>query len=209
MYTQSPVVLQITTPRHENIAVAKMSSMDIDVDVPSFLREVRMAAPESLHGSILQMEDLWERRLWHQLTLELERFFNDPHSSGSRMRMYKDFVGTFEKNINQSKLVGLGLLAKEECKGIRFLNITDLDTSEALEFLTSLVEKVNTDATQDAYVYALVETAALKLAIGQGETVRKDLDAANKILETFDSVDPIIHAAFYRVSADYYSVFPP
>ena len=95
--------------------------MDIDVDVPSFLREVRMAAPESLQGSILQMEDLWERRLWHQLTLELERFFNDPHSSGSRMRMYKDFVGTFEKNINQSKLVGLGLLAKEEWQGIRFL----------------------------------------------------------------------------------------
>ena len=103
---------------------AKMSSMDIDVDVPSFLREVRMAAPESLQGSILQMEDLWERRLWHQLTLELERFFNDPHSSGSRMRMYKDFVGTFEKNINQSKLVGLGLLAKEECKGIGFLNFS-------------------------------------------------------------------------------------
>ena len=141
--------------------------MDIDVDVPSFLREVRMAAPESLQGSILQMEDLWERRLWHQLTLELERFFNDPHSSGSRMRMYKDFVGTFEKNINQSKLVGLGLLAKEECKSIRFLIFfSDLGTSEALEFMTSLAEKVNTEATQDAYVYALVETAALKLAIG-------------------------------------------
>ena len=75
--------------------------------------------------------------------------------------------------------------------------------------MTSLAEKVNTEGTQDAYVYALVETAALKLAIGQGETVRKDLDAANKILEMFDSVDSIIHAAFYRVSADYYSVFPP
>ena len=75
--------------------------------------------------------------------------------------------------------------------------------------MTSLAEKVNMEGTQDAYVYALVETAALKLAIGQGETVRKDLDAANKILEMFDSVDSIIHAAFYRVSADYYSVFPP
>ena len=70
--------------------------------------------------------------------------------------------------------------------------------------MTNLAEKVK--AQQDAYVYALVESAALKLAIGQGDTVRKDLDAANKILDTFDSVDPIIHAAFYRVSADYYSV---
>ena len=107
-------------PSRKHRRLSKMSSsMDVDVDIPSFLREARNAAPESLQGSILQMEDLWERRLWHQLTLELERFFNDPQSSGSRMRMFKDFVGTFEKNINQSKLVGLGLLAKEECKGCR------------------------------------------------------------------------------------------
>jgi len=90
--------------------------MDVDVDIPTFLAEARSSAPESLQGSLLQMEDLWERRLWHQLTLELETFFNDPQSSGSRMRIFKEFVSTFEKNINQSKLVGLGLLAKEECK---------------------------------------------------------------------------------------------
>ena len=91
--------------------------MDVDVDIPTFLRETRNSAPESLQGSILQMEDLWERRLWHQLTLELEKFFVDPESTGLRMRMFKDFVGSFEKNINQQKMVGLALLAKEECKG--------------------------------------------------------------------------------------------
>jgi 26S proteasome regulatory subunit N9 len=154
------------------------------------------------------MEDLWERRLWHQLTLELEKFFSDPQSAGSRMRMFKDFVGTFEKNINQSKLVGLGLLAKEECKGRLHSNLLNSDTTEALEFTTGLAEKVNTPATQDAYVYALVEAASLKLALGQGDAVRKDLDAANKILDTFDSIDTVIHAAFYRVSADFYSVCP-
>jgi 26S proteasome regulatory subunit N9 len=100
-----------------------MSSMDVDVDIPSFLREARISAPDSLQGSILQMEDLWERRLWHQLTVELEKFFIDPQSAGSRMRMFKDFVGTFEKNINQLKLVGLALLAKEECKGRPFFKV--------------------------------------------------------------------------------------
>jgi len=94
------------------------SSMEVDIDVPSFLSEIRNAAPESLQGSIFQMEDFWERRLWHQLTVELEAYFNDPLSEGSRMRLFKDFVGTFAKHINQSKLVGLGLLAKQECKGI-------------------------------------------------------------------------------------------
>ena len=91
--------------------------MDVDVDIPGLLREAQMSAPESLQGSILVMEDLWERRLWHQLTLELEKLLNNPQSAGSRMRMFKDFVGTFEKNINQLKFVALALLAKEECKG--------------------------------------------------------------------------------------------
>ena|SRR5579871_4179368 len=94
-----------------------MSSMDVDIDVPKFLIEAREAAPESLQGSILQMEELWERRLWHQLTMELEKFFSDPQSAGLRMRMFKDFLGTFEKSINQLKLVGLALRAKEECRG--------------------------------------------------------------------------------------------
>lgn len=94
--------------------------MDVDVDVPDFLQGARMSAPEPLQGSILQMEDLWERRLWHQLTLELEKYFSDPKSLGSRMRMFKDFVGTFEKNMNQLKFVGLALLAKNEIeKGLR------------------------------------------------------------------------------------------
>ena len=89
-----------------------------------------------------------------------------------------------------------------------FWSCIDVGTDEALEFMRTIVEKVNTVATQDAYVYALVETAALKLLLGQQEAVRKDLDAAGKILDTFDSVDKVIHASYYRVNADYYSVFP-
>lgn len=72
--------------------------------------------------------------------------------------------------------------------------------------MQSIVEKVNTPATQDAYVYALVETAAIKLVVVSLDDVRKDLDAAGKILDSFDSIDNSIHAAFYRVNADYYSV---
>jgi len=74
--------------------------------------------------------------------------------------------------------------------------------------MTSIAEKVNTEGTQDAYVYALVESASIKLLLQDGEAVRKDLDAASKILDTFDSIDNVIHAAFYRVNADYFSVQP-
>lgn len=85
-------------------------------------------------------------------------------------------------------------------------NRSNSDSNEALEFMTNIAEKANTPSTQDAYVYALVEAASLKLSLGQQEAVRKDLDAASKILDKFESIDTVIHAAFYRVNADYYSV---
>jgi len=72
--------------------------------------------------------------------------------------------------------------------------------------MKTIVEKVNTPATQDAYAYALVETASVKLMFANGDEVRKDLDAAGKILDSFDWIEGSIRAAFYRVNADYYSV---
>jgi 26S proteasome regulatory subunit N9 len=98
-----------------------MTAMNVDAaDVSSLLREARLEAPEHLQGNVIEMEDLWERRLWHQLTLELETFFKDAGSKGMRMKLFKGFVETFEKNMSQFKLVALSLLAKEELEGLTF-----------------------------------------------------------------------------------------
>ena len=40
----------------------------------------------------------------------------------------------------------------------------------------------------------------------ENEEVRKDLDKAQAILDTFDTVETEVHAAFYRVNARYYQV---
>ena len=78
------------------------------------------------------------------------------------------------------------------------------DDQEKLKFLTALAEKVNKPASQDAYVYALVEVASVKLRLLDSAGARKDLDTAERILDTFDSVETVVHATFYRVNADYY-----
>lgn len=36
------------------------------------------------------------------------------------------------------------------------------------------------------------------------DAARKDLDSCEQILDTFDSVENVVHASFYRVNADYY-----
>lgn len=69
-----------------------------------------------------------------------------------------------------------------------------------------MANKVNNPNSQDAYVYATVAVATVKLELDDKEGARKDLDKSEKILDGFDSVETIVHAAFYRVNAEYYHV---
>ena len=82
------------------------------------------------------------------------------------------------------------------------------DSQERLSFLNSVAAKVNHPKSQDAYVYAIVAVATVKLELQDLSGSRADLDNAEKILDHFDSVETIVHAAFYRVNAGYYQVSP-
>ena len=63
---------------------------------------------------------------------------------------------------------------------------------------------MNKPSSQDAYVYAKAAVASAELRLGQNDEARKDLDSCEQILDTFDAVENVVHASFYRVSADYY-----
>jgi 26S proteasome regulatory subunit N9 len=81
-----------------------------------------------------------------------------------------------------------------------------LDDQERLSFLTSLADKVDTASSQDAYVYALADVANVKLSLKDLEGAQKDLATCQRVLDTFDSVETVVHASFYKVNADYYHV---
>lgn len=65
---------------------------------------------------------------------------------------------------------------------------------------------MNKPSSQDAYVYALVAASDVKLRLQDYSGARKDLNVAESILDTFDSVETEVHASFYRVNASYYQV---
>lgn len=185
--------------------------MNIDT-IPDFLGEQRDAAPVDLQHLFISFEDLWERKLWHQLTDTLIEFFNHPDSAHQRLPFYKTFILTFADKINQLKLVTLALSAATQCRGNRpvplvmYVTYRSPDSQERLSFLTSVANKVNNPNSQDAYVYATVAVATVRLELKDLEGARKDLDKSEKILDGFDSVETIVHAAFYRVNAEYYQV---
>lgn len=91
--------------------------MNIDT-IPDFLAEQRDAAPTDLQHLFITFEDLWERKLWHQLTDTLVEFFNQKESAPQRLPFYKTFILTFADKINQLKLVTLALTAASQCRGM-------------------------------------------------------------------------------------------
>lgn len=80
------------------------------------------------------------------------------------------------------------------------------DDNERLAFLQSVAKKVDNENSQDALVYASVAVARVKLSLNDLDAARKDLDDAERILDSFDSVETIVHAAFYDANASYYQV---
>ncbi|KAG9546405.1 hypothetical protein KCU71_g22217, partial [Aureobasidium melanogenum] len=167
--------------------------MDVDT-IPNLLADQRDAAPEDVQHYFLQFEDLWERKLWHELTNDLVLYFQDDRSQKQRLPLYNQFIKTFADKINQLQLVTLGLSTASQCK----------DDNERFEFLTNLASSVDKPASQDAFVYAKTAVANVELRLKKYDEARKDLDQCEQILDTFDSVESVVHASFYRVSADYH-----
>ncbi|PYH46860.1 proteasome regulatory particle lid subunit RPN9 [Aspergillus saccharolyticus JOP 1030-1] len=162
--------------------------------ITDFLSDQLQQAPEQSQALFLTFEDYWERKLWHQLTDSLIEYFQLPESGPQRLPIFKNFVLSFADRINQLKFVSLGLMASTECA----------DDKERLAFLTSLADKVNKPDSQDAYIYALADVANVKQRLQDLDGAQKDLEACQKVLDTFDSVETVVHASFYKVNADYY-----
>ena len=71
----------------------------------------------------------------------------------------------------------------------------------------ALAEKVNKPESQDAYVLAMVAVAQFELLNGpKFVEARQILDECERILDTFDSVETVVHASFYRENSDYFKV---
>ncbi|KAL1620329.1 26S proteasome regulatory subunit [Diplodia seriata] len=193
--------------------MAGPTAKDLEM-IPDYLAEQRDAAPDDLQPFFLNFEDYWERKLWHELTDSLVEFYSHPQSAPQRINLFNTFVRTFADKINQLKLVTLGLSAASQFKGThaRILagfvekeaNIGDVDDKERLTFLQSLADKANKPASQDAYVYATVAVASVQLQLRDFPASRKKLDESERILDSFDTVETVVHASFYRVNAEYY-----
>ncbi|KIV96230.1 hypothetical protein PV10_00120 [Exophiala mesophila] len=162
--------------------------------ISDFLTDQRDEAPTDLQHKFLTFEDLWERKIWHQLTDELLEYFELPESASQRLPIYNTFIVSFAEKINQLKLVKLALSAAAQIQ----------DDNERSQFLKTLATRIDQPESQDAYVYAITELASVLLRLDEPTQAREQLDKAQTTLDNFDFVENVVHAAFYRVNADYF-----
>lgn len=141
----------------------------------------------------LELEELYTKKLWHQLTLKCLEFVNKPdvQQANILVPMYEKFITDFEHRINQLSLVEMSLPIVRQFK----------EAQSSTGFLEKLREKVKHE--QEALV--LVDSA-----LGAIYLENKNLDQAKKYLEQtegeLDKLEGVtsVHSRFYEFSSNYY-----
>lgn len=179
-------------------------SMEFEQDVAAVLATLRSEADGEIAAAFYQFEDLWERKLWHQLTDELMGFYSDSRSQPLRYRLFTQFVATFQDKINQLSLARLGILAAHQC----------VDESEALLFLDKLAKRVKDNDeegdSEAAYVFVQLEIAKQKMRSQKLEEAKAVIDESFKKIDAFEArgISPedvnAVNAAYYGVLSEYY-----
>ncbi|KAJ2814129.1 26S proteasome regulatory subunit [Coemansia furcata] len=168
--------------------------MEIDNAVTNYLQQQQREAPSTLAHYFSEFEDLYERKIWHQLTKHVETFINLPEAAAYRVSLYTEFVRDWQKHMNKVKLVLFALAAARQFDSI----------PAASEFMTGISEEVNKPESQEAYALASLEGAHFRLLLNDLDSTRETLEKCEKMIQSFSHVDPVIYASFYRVCADYY-----
>lgn len=182
--------------------------------ISDFLTDQRDEAPDEVQPTYIDFEDLWDRKLWHQLTERLLAFFASKESSGQRLALYNKFILSFADKINQLKLVKLALSASQEIEGEKTQPNTyqfhesnsehSADDEDRAQFLEALQKRVNKPESEEAHTYATTELAGVYLRLDEEDKAREQLDTAQTTLDKFDFVENVVHASFYKVNAEYY-----
>jgi len=151
-------------------------------------------------ASILsELASLYEKKLWHQLTLALETAIEDPVFCSDRflLDLYQNFIAGFAHKINLLKLAFFAVAASKQLS----------NPAEGCSFLSN--------AVADLEVSNLPESAEpilyLRMQIGQYHLIQGNIDQAKQAtvegqeeLPSLSEVDPQVSAAVHYLTMQYH-----
>ena len=149
-------------------------------------------------GEYTQMSDLYQRKLWHQLTLLLDAFAASEGTGPQLQPLYETFIIDFKHKLNKLVLARLQVAVSKQLADIQAQTF----------FCTTAAEEAGKDDRQ-ARSFILCELARLKLDAGEVEETKALLEDAAGYLEAAAGVENAVMASYYRAWAGYYKIRGP
>ncbi|TRY87979.1 hypothetical protein DNTS_007012 [Danionella cerebrum] len=165
-------------------------------DVVGFLKQQQsQSATPELASEWHALEDLYNKKLWHQLTLKLSVFVQDPYFSkgDGLIQLYENFLCDFEHRINPLSLVEIILHVVRQMP----------DPNTTITFLEKTKEKVK--ASDEAVILCKTTIGSLKLDINDLPATKKLIEEVEEMLNNLPGVTSV-HGRFYDLSSKYYRI---
>jgi 26S proteasome regulatory subunit N9 len=162
-----------------------------------FLEAQATKAP-ALAGELAQMSDLFQRKLWHQLTMLLESFAAAEGAGPLLQPLYETFVVDFKHKINKLALARLQVVVAKQMD----------DIAQQTFFCTTAAEEASKDDRQ-ARSFLLCELARMQLEAGQVDESKALLEDAATYIESAAGLDIAVQASYYRAWAAFYKIRGP
>lgn len=163
-------------------------------DVTGYLKQQQSnsSTPE-LASEWHALEDLYNKRLWHQLTLKLMVFVRDPcfKTGDGIIQLYENFISDFEHRINPLSLVEILLFVARQMS----------DQKDAIVFLEKTREKVK--SSEEAVILCKTAIGNLRLEINDVPATKKEIEEIEETLNNLPGVTSV-HGRFYDLSSKYY-----
>ncbi|OWR52614.1 26S proteasome non-ATPase regulatory subunit 13 [Danaus plexippus plexippus] len=168
------------------------------VDANDYLSKKQASDPE-LASDWAKLEELYNKKLWHQLTLKLQEFVKHPslQSGDNLIQLYNNFLTIFENKINPLSLVEI----------VAHIVTQYADKREAVAFLEKIEAKVKMNAEALALCKVLQGQIYLE-HLNDLDATEKIIDVLENTLEDADGVTPV-HGRFYKLASEYYRVRGP
>ncbi|QCD90848.1 26S proteasome non-ATPase regulatory subunit 13 homolog B [Vigna unguiculata] len=163
-----------------------------------YLESLRNAHPE-LAEWYNSLADLYQKKLWHQLTLKLEQFVALAvfQAGDALIQLYHNFITDFETKINLLKLAHFAVIVSRQYS----------EKEAAVGYLEGVIEKLQATREQrieEPILYIKMQIAIFKLEQGDQKECKKLLEDGKTTLDSMTDIDPSVYANYYWVSSQYH-----
>ncbi|KAH6783459.1 Proteasome component domain protein [Perilla frutescens var. hirtella] len=189
----------VTTEKIDGKAGAEFTKCRDSMAALQYLESLRNVHPE-LSEWYATLSDLYQRKLWHQLTLKLEQFVALAvfQAGDALIQLYHNFIADFETKINLLKLGHFAVIVSRQY----------LDKGAAINYLEGVIEKLRSTTghtrVEEAVLYVKMQVALFKLEQGEGKECKSLIEEGKSTLDTMTDIDPSVYASYYWVSSQYY-----